>query len=125
MNPAAMRLLLLLLLAAVFLAGTGWFSHAGAQGKRAAAGASGAPTERAAVDLRQGMTLDEVQQLLGKPWRTAMTSTGFAGAAWQGTLRWTYTWIASASSSERNLNIDFAAKAPEQWTVSGWSWSSY
>ena len=24
-----------------------------------------------------------------------------------------------------DLNIDFNAKAAEQWTVSGWSWSGY
>jgi outer membrane protein assembly factor BamE (lipoprotein component of BamABCDE complex) len=115
-----MRLLLLAMLVAVLLAGSGWFSHAGAQAKRAVAGASGTPAERAAVDLKQGMTLDEVQQLLGKPWRTALTSGGSSG-----TLRWTYTWPGSSSAADRNLNVDFAAKAPEQWTVSGWSWSSY
>ena len=80
--------------------------------------------ERAAVDLRQGMTLAEVQQLLGKPWRTALTSNGGYGAApSHGTLRWTYTWRRSASSSAQpSLNIDFAAKTAEQWYVNGWSW---
>ena len=96
-----------------------------AQATRAAAGASRVQAERAAVDLKQGMTLEEVQQLLGKPWRTAMASTGASGAPWQGTLRWTYTWAASASASDRNLNIDFTARAPEQWIVGSWSWSSY
>jgi len=122
MNPASMRLLLLAMLVAVLLAASGWFSHASAQAKRAVAGASGAVAERAAVDLRQGMTLEEVQQLLGKPRRTAMTGSGPVGAP---SLRWTYTWIASSSASERNLNIDFTAKAPEQWLVNGWNWSSY
>jgi len=55
------------------------------------------------------MTLEEVQQLLGKPWRTALTGNGSTAAPWQGTLRWTYTWIGAASA----------------WTVSGWSWSTY
>jgi len=34
---------------------------------------------------------------------------GSTAAPWQGTLRWTYTWIGAASA----------------WTVSGWSWSTY
>jgi len=118
-----MRVLLPAMLAAALLAAPGWSSLAAAQGTRAVAGASRAAPERAAFDLTQGMTLDEVQKLLGKPWRTAMTSTGSSGAPSQGTLRWTYVWVASASASERNLNIDFNAKAPEQWTVNGWSWS--
>jgi outer membrane protein assembly factor BamE (lipoprotein component of BamABCDE complex) len=113
-NAAAMRFLLPAMIVAALLAATGGFSLAVAQDARAVAGASRAATERAAVDLKQGMTLEEVRELLGKPWRTAMT---------QGTLRWTYTWTASAS--DRNLNIDFTAKAPEQWTVGSWSWSSY
>ena len=41
-----------------------------AQSRSAPAG-SVARAERAAVDLKQGMTLDEVRQLLGKPRRTA------------------------------------------------------
>jgi len=85
-----------------------------------------AHSERSAVDLKQGMTPAEVQQLLGKPRRTALRS-GAADAPWQGTLQWTYAWNtgASASSSQRSLTIDFAAKAVEQWYVSGWSWSNY
>jgi hypothetical protein len=123
MNPAAMRLLLLAMLVAVLLAASGWFSHAAAQAKRPLAGASVAATERSAVDLRQGMSLEEVQQLLGKPWRTALSGSGPTGGA-QATLRWTYTWSAT-TVSERNLNIDFAAKVPQQWSVSGWNWSTY
>ena len=116
-----MRLLLLALLVAT-LATTGWFSLAAAQGVRASANGSRVAAERAAVDLKQGMSPDDVQQLLGKPWRTALTG---GGAPSQGTLRWTYTWTPSSSTSERSLNIDFNAKAAEQWTVSGWSWSGY
>jgi hypothetical protein len=116
-----MRLLLLAMLVAVLLAASGWFSHASAQTKRAVAGASGAVAERAAVDLRQGMTLEEVQQLLGKPWRTALTG----GPGGMPSLRWTYTWGSSAPAAERNLNIEFAAKVPEQWIVNGWNWSIY
>ena len=114
-----MRFLLLAMLVAVLLAASGWFSHASAQAKRAGPGAS-AVAERAAVELRQGMTLEEVQQLLGKPWRTALANNGASG-----TLRWTYTWPRSTETGERNLNIDFGAKSPHQWSVSGWNWSTY
>jgi len=124
LSPATLRLLLLVMLVAVVLAGSGWFSHARAQAKRPLAGASVAATERAAVDLKQGMSLEEVQMLLGKPWRTALSGSGPSGGA-QGTLRWTYTWSSSTAVSERNLNIDFAAKVPQQWIVSGWNWSTY
>jgi hypothetical protein len=87
-----------------------------------------AQAERNAVDLKQGMTPDEVQQLLGKPRRTALRGGGGPGSApWQGTLQWTYVWTAAApsSSTERSLQIDFAAKAADQWSVNGWGWSNY
>lgn len=104
----------------------GWLPSAAGQAREVASG-NRLQAERAAVDLRQGMTVGEVQQLLGKPWRTALTSSGGpAGAPWQGTLRWTYIWVRSTSSSaaERSLNIDFAAKTAEQWYVNGWSWTA-
>ena len=123
MNPAALRFLLLMLLLAVLIAIAGWPAHGVAQ----AAGASGtsrALAERAAVDLRQGMTPEEVRELLGRPWRTALSGNGGSGG---GTLRWTYAWTGSpsSSSSERILNVDFNAATAEQWSVSGWSWSSF
>ena len=89
---------------------------------------SRAQAERNAVELKQGMTPDEVQQLLGKPRRTALRGTGGAGSApWQGTLQWTYVWAGAtpSSSSERSLQVDFAAKAADQWSVNGWGWSNY
>ncbi len=120
------RILLLALLCGGLLAATGWWSLAGAQSTSAAPGGSRAAAERAAIELKQGMTSGEVQQLLGKPRRTALTGNGgSAGPPWQGTLRWTYAWKTSSSASESNLNVDFNAKAAEQWTVSGWSWSAY
>jgi len=120
-NPATLRFVLLMLLLALLIAIAGLPSRALGQAARPAA-ASRAVAERAAVDLRQGMTIDEVRELLGKPWRTALT--GDSGA---GTLRWTYNWVGppSSSSSERMLNVDFTAKKVEQWSVSGWNWSSY
>jgi hypothetical protein len=126
-----MRLLrvLLLLLLCVLLPAAGGLAPAAAQGKRAAPSASRVEAERAAVDLKQGMTPDEVQKLLGKPWRTALTTNALAASApSQGTLRWTYVWTGEASSSSsppRSLHVEFNAKAAEQWSVSGWSWSVY
>jgi predicted phage gp36 major capsid-like protein len=107
-------------LAALSLA-LAWVPDAGAQASRAAVNASFAQAERNSVDLRQGMTLEEVQKLLGKPKRTALRNTGSsAGEPWQGTLQWTYAW-----SSERTLQVVFAAKTPEQWYVNSWDWSNY
>lgn len=127
MNPAALRFLLLLLVLAALIAIAGWPAHGIAQAGRSAA-QSRPDAERAAVELRQGMTPDEVQGLLGKPWRTALSgNVGALSGAGAQTLRWTYTWIASrsASSSERMLNVDFSAKSEEKWSVSGWNWSAY
>ena len=127
-SPTAVKLILLVLLLAAIAGVLGWFPTAGAQTARAVQSASRVQAERAAVALKQGMTPEEVQQLLGKPWRTALSSSGGgANGTGQGTLRWTYTWIGSptSSSSERSLNVDFSAKSTDQWAVSGWNWSTY
>ena len=127
-SSTALKLIFVALLIAAIAGLLGWLSPAAAQGARAALSASRVQAERAAVDLRQGMTPEEVQRLLGKPWRTALSTIGgAANTPAQGTLRWTYTWIgsASSSSSERSLNIDFNPKAAEEWAVSGWNWSTY
>jgi len=113
MNSIALRLVLLALL-------VGWFPVASAQGAKGAASRGAA--ERAAVELKRGMTPDDVQKLLGKPWRTALSGTGGPDT---GTLRWTYTGLATSAAAEQNLNIDFSAKAPGEWSVSGWGWSTY
>lgn len=81
-----------------------------------------AQAERNTVELKHGMTPEEVRELLGKPRRTALR----ASSPGQGTLQWIYVWNAgAASSSERSLSIDFAAKGTEQWTVNSWDWSTY
>ena len=84
-----------------------------------------AQVERNAVDLKQGMTPEEVRQLLGKPRRTSLRG-GSTSAPWQGTLQWTYVWTGSATalSGDRSLQIEFAAKAADQWFVNSWGWSS-
>ena len=94
---------------------------ASAQAPRSAIGQS----ERNAVDLRQGMSLAEVQTLLGKPRRTALRdSSGSPSAPSNASLKWTYVW-AGASSSDKVLNVEFVAKQPAEWYVSSWDWSNY
>lgn len=102
-----------------------WLPPLAAQVPSARARAPYFDVERKAVGLRQGMTLDEVQTLLGKPRRTALRETSrAAGQPWQGTLLWTYAWAAdSHAASEPNLRIEFAANTPNQWYVNAWEWS--
>ena len=94
----------------------------------AQAAPSAAQVERNAVDLKQGMTIEEVQKLLGKPQRTTLRSNGSVSSTMgQGGLQWTYVWNnggGMSSSSERTLSVDFAAKAADQWLVNGWSWNN-
>ena len=120
-----MRRLPTLMLLAALLPSLAWSQASGA-----GATSSRAQAERNAVDLKQGMTQDEVQQLLGKPQRTALRSSGgSASAPWQGILQWTYVWngaaSSAASSSERSLSIEFAAKSADEWYVNGWGWTNY
>ena len=80
-------------------------------------------TEQRAVDLKQGMTLEEVEKLLGKPKRTALRAQVGSHEP-QGSLQWTYTW-SSPSQSDRSLQVVFASKSPEQWVVNSWDWAGY
>jgi hypothetical protein len=80
-------------------------------------------TEQRAVDLKQGMTLEEVETLLGKPKRTALRAQVGSHES-QGSLQWTYTW-SSPSQSDRSLQVVFASKAPERWLVNSWDWTGY
>jgi hypothetical protein len=106
---------------AALAASLAWMPPAGAQAPRAGAPASVAQAERNSVDLKQGMTLDEVQKLLGKPKRTALkTASSSASEPWQGALHWTYIW-----SADHTLQVVFAAKTPDQWYVNSWDWSNY
>jgi hypothetical protein len=93
-----------------------------AQAPRAGA-PSLAQAERNSVELRQGMSAEDVLKLLGKPRRTALR----AAAQGQGSLQWSYFWggTAASSSSERSLQIEFASKGPDQWIVNSWGWASY
>ena len=122
-----MRRLPTLVFLSAFLSSLVWLAPASAQSAGPAT-AKRAQAERNAVDLKQGMTVDEVQQLLGKPQRTALRSTGAVSSGpGQGALQWTYVWNSTAlsSSSERTLSVDFSAKAADQWLVNGWGWNGY
>jgi len=112
-----------LILASSLLPPILWISCAHAQGVPAAAATSMAQTERAAVRLKQGMSAEEVQELIGQPRRTALKTVGGASSATSpGTLQWTYSW----TDSQANLRIDFLAKNPDHhWYVNNWEWTNY
>jgi hypothetical protein len=99
-------------------------SPANAQTPRPDATMNLAQAERVAGDLKQGMTVDEVQKLLGKPRRTALKSDGgLPGLPSKGSLQWTYNW--TSASAQGNLRVDFLSKSPEEWYVNGWEWVAY
>ena len=83
--------------------------------------------ERLAVDLQQGMTLQQVERLLGKPKRTALkTLSNYSGPSGSSrdALQWTYAWT-SPTQSERILQVVFVGKSPEEWLVNSWDWGGY
>ena len=114
-----------LLVLAVFSSALACTLPAYGQSSRAAASFSAASqSERNAVELKQGMSLAEVQRLLGKPRRTSLNNGGSTATSSQANLRWTYMWP-RASSSDNVLNVDFVSKAPAEWSVNSWDWSNY
>jgi hypothetical protein len=94
---------------------------AGAEASRLPENLSLAQAERQAADLKQGMSIGDVQGLLGKPRRTALKSSS-SGA--QGILQWTYNW-SGPSSTPGSLRIDFVSKTSNAWYVNSWEWSNY
>jgi hypothetical protein len=100
-----------------------WAAPAAAEPTRPPENLSLAQAERMAADLKQGMSVEDVQSLLGKPRRTALKNTSGPGGA-QGTLQWTYNWTGS-SSSPGSLRVDFVAKTPNAWYVNSWEWANY
>ena len=117
-----MRTLPAFVLLAALLPSLSWIPQAGAQPPpRSAADLSLGQAERKAVELKQGMSAEEVQKLLGKPRRTGLKSNGSTSA--QGTLQWTYVW--TSASAQGTLQVEFAAKAPEAWHVDSWEWRTY
>ena len=119
----ATRLFVVALLGALPLA-LGLSAPASAQTPRPVAGLSAAQAERKSVELKQGMSAEEVEKLLGKPRRTALKSSPAASAPGQGTLQWTYSWPGTYST-RGSLNVVFGAATPEQWRVNSWEWSGY
>ena len=120
-----MRYLLSLVALAGFLPSLAWISPATAQTSRPAASPTLAQAERMSVELKQGMSLEEVQKLLGKPRRTSLKNNGGSATPLsQGTLQWNYSWP-SSSVSPASLQVDFVAKTPEQWYVNSWEWGTY
>jgi hypothetical protein len=118
MKPIALMLALALLPTLL------WLSPASAQALESAAALSLAQAEHVAVDLRQGMSAEEVQKLLGKPRRTGLKSDGGSlNRSSQGTLQWTYSW--TSASAPANLHIEFVAKTPDEWYVNSWEWVTY
>jgi len=80
-----------------------------------------AQAEKLAASLRQGMTVDEVQKLLGKPQQTALQNDGGApNLPSRGTLQWSYLWNGSANRAR--LRVDFTALPLETYRVSSWQW---
>lgn len=119
-----MRHLPSLVLLAALLSALPLASSSGAQASQPASSLSLAQAERMASDLKQGMSAEDVQKLLGKPRRTALKNDGGCpNTPSQGTLQWTYTW--PSASGQGSLRVEFAAKSPEQWYVNSWEWVTY
>ncbi len=101
-----------------------WLQPAAAQASRPDTTFSLTQAEHVAADLKQGMTVDEVEKLLGKPRRTALKNDGgFAGSPAKGTLQWTYSW--TSASGTGSLRVEFVSKSLEQWYVNSWEWLAY
>jgi hypothetical protein len=83
-----------------------------------------AQAENQANGLRQGMTVDEVQKLLGKPVQTSLKSDSHARITpSKGTLQWSYAWGEAANRA--HLRVEFTAEDLESYRVTGWQWTSY
>jgi hypothetical protein len=77
--------------------------------------------EKLAANLRQGMTVDEVQKLLGKAQQTALKNDGGApNLPSKGTLQWSYVWGEAANRAR--LRVDFTAQPLEPYHVNSWQW---
>ena len=121
-----MRTLPIWVFVAAMAPSLGLIPPAAAQSSGPGASLTFAQAERNAVNLRQGMSADEVQGLLGKPRRTALkTNDSPATTPSHATLQWTYSWTPAATHSQGSLRIVFAAAGPEKWYVNSWDWSNY
>lgn len=82
-----------------------------------------AQAEKLAANLRQGMSVDEVQKLLGKPQQTALQGNdGAPNLPSKGTLQWSYLW--SSAGKHARLRVDFTAQPLETYHVNSWQWTA-
>jgi hypothetical protein len=97
---------------------------AGAQDAAIDNGMTLGQAEKVAANLHEGMTVDEVQKLLGKPQQTALKSdVGVPNPPTKGALQWSYVWGVAANRAV--LRVDFTAQpleAHEPYQVSSWQW---
>jgi len=106
---------------AIFLAVAGGMLAASAQDAASDNSLSVAQAEKLAANLRQGMSVDDVQKLLGKPQQTALLGDGGApGQPSKGTLQWSYLW--SGAGPHARLRVDFTAQPLEAYQVNSWQW---
>ena len=111
-------------LAAIFWISLADLPLASAQATRAAPDLTLTQAERSAIELKQGMSADEVRALLGKPRRTELRSQGSSSNTTnQGILQWTYTW--TGSHSPASLHIQFSAGMRDAWSVNAWNWTAF
>jgi hypothetical protein len=97
---------------------------AGAQVVRAVPDLTLVQAERVAIELKQGMSLEDVRTLLGKPRRTVLKNEGTASSVTpQGALQWTYTW--GSSHGPASLHVHFASKTTDAWFVNAWEWTTF
>jgi hypothetical protein len=117
-----MKPLRILLFLAALTPSLTWAAPADTEPSRANENLNFADAERRAAELRQGMSIESVQALLGKPRRTSLKNNGNSTSP-QGTMQWTYSW--TATSSPATLRVDFASKTPNAWYVNSWEWANY
>src|SRR5689334_13221518 len=97
-------------------------TSAAGQSAHSATSLSFAGFERRTVNLKPGMTREEVEKLLGKPRRTSLRAASYRGS--EDRLEWTYPWP-NRADPERTFQVVFSSTLPGQWLVSTWQWSGY
>jgi hypothetical protein len=117
-----MKHVLTLVFLAALIPSLTWAAPPGVESSRSPENLSLADAERRAADLKQGMSIEDVQELLGKPRRTSLKNNSGSGNP-QGTLQWAYNW--TRSSVPGNLRVDFISKTPNAWYVNSWEWANY
>ncbi|HTP60903.1 MAG TPA: hypothetical protein VMJ14_02360 [Burkholderiales bacterium] len=80
--------------------------------------------EQLSVDLKQGMTMEEVDGLLGEPTRTAFKSPDYDVNSTNvpRTMQWIYEWT-TPSQMNQSFQLIFTKKPHGQWSLDGWAWA--